>query len=144
MVGGFAEVATRTVESGQHRLVDMPEDDQQQALDDDALLLAALAGAEPVPEPYGWLPVVDGWSLSVCRGRVVGMSSPMARQCPDCAAEMPWRLVYPHPELHSHWECPRDGSRWELTMDGSAMVPFGTRHREQVGTQLPELESSPR
>jgi hypothetical protein len=62
------------------------------------------------------------------------MPHPMARSCPDCAAEMPFTLVYPNPEVHSHWLCPRDGGKWELTMDGSRLVPFGTRHREAVGT----------
>lgn len=61
MVGGFAELATPTDESSHYHRVDMPEDDLQQAWDEDALLLAALAGAEPVPDPYSWLWVVDGW-----------------------------------------------------------------------------------
>jgi len=39
----------------------------------------------------------------------------------------------PYSELTSHWPCPLDGSKWELTMDGAQLVPFGTRHREQVG-----------
>jgi hypothetical protein len=31
------------------------------------------------------------------------------------------------------WPCPVDGSKWELTMDGECLVPFGTRRREPAG-----------
>jgi hypothetical protein len=39
------------------------------------------------------------------------MPLPMTRACPECGSEMPFKLVSPQPEVHSHWACPRDGSR---------------------------------
>jgi hypothetical protein len=53
--------------------------------------------------------------------------------CPHRGTEMRFTLIYPDPELHSHWPCPVDGTRWELTMDGERLAPFGTRHREPAG-----------
>jgi hypothetical protein len=62
-----------------------------------------------------------------------GVPHPMTKICPQCGTTMHCALVYPHPELGSHWLCPVDGSKWELTMDGAKLVPFRTIHRESVG-----------
>lgn len=60
--GTFAEPAAQTVEAGHHRRMELEDEQQradeaQQALDDELLLLAALAGEPTWAElnPYGWL-----------------------------------------------------------------------------------------
>jgi hypothetical protein len=66
---GSAKRPSPGTQPGHHRPMYTPEEeqrvaDEQQALDDDMLLLAALAGAEPVLgelTPYGWLEVDQGW-----------------------------------------------------------------------------------
>ena len=58
---------------------------------------------------------------------------PMTRPCPECGSQIPFALVYPMPEINSHWVCPHDGSRWDLADDGSALVRFGSIRREAAG-----------
>lgn len=57
----------------------------------------------------------------------------MTKICPQCGTTMHFELVYPDPEVNSHWPCPRDGSRWDLSEDGERLVPFGSIRREPAG-----------
>lgn len=57
----------------------------------------------------------------------------MTRPCRDCGAPAAFTLVYPDPEINSHYLCPRCGAKWDLTDDGSALVPLGSIRRERAG-----------
>jgi hypothetical protein len=61
-----------------------------------------------------------------------GIHLQMPKICPSCGAEMRYDLGA-DPVMDSCWPCPIDGSKWESTMDGSNLVPFGTIHHEPVG-----------